>query len=134
MALKKSEREALKLKYDGRCAYCGTELGKTWHADHFDPCRRDIESYKTAEGHYRLRSVGNGKPETNVIENFMPACPPCNISKSAYTLESWRRYLQKQIAYLNEYSKKYRMALAYGLIAETGAEVVFHFEKVEKEK
>lgn len=129
MKLKKAEREQVRLKYGGRCAYCGSELGKTWHADHLEPCRRDIGSYRTADGHYRLRSIGEGKPETNVMANFMPACPPCNISKSAYSLESWRRYLQKQITYLNDYSKKYRMAKAYGLITETSAPVVFYFER-----
>jgi hypothetical protein len=79
-----------------------------------------------------LRSVGDGSPEANVIENFMPSCAPCNISKSVYPLESWRQYLQKQIEYLNDYNKKYRMAKAYGLIQETGAEVVFYFEKVDQ--
>lgn len=129
MKLTKKQREELKGKYGGSCAYCGCELGKTWHADHFVPCRRDIESFRDSSGHYRLRSVGSGKPEANVIENFMPACAPCNISKSAYTLESWRNYLQNQISYLNEYSKKYRMARAYGLIQETGVKVTFYFER-----
>ena len=42
MALKKSERELVRMKYGGRCAYCGCELPKVWHADHFVACRRDL--------------------------------------------------------------------------------------------
>lgn len=129
MKLTKKQREELKMKFGGNCSYCGCELGKTWHADHFVACRRELESFRTDSG-YRLRSVGSGNPEANVIENFMPSCAPCNISKSVYPLEIWRRYLQKQIEYLNDQSKKYRMAKAYGLIQETGSEVVFYFEKI----
>lgn len=132
MKLTKKQREELKMKFGGNCSYCGCELGKTWHADHLEPCRRDIESYRKENGSYALRSVGHGKPETNVIDNFMPACAPCNISKSSYTLESWRNYLRDQIEYLNAYSKKYRMARAYGLVEETGVDVVFYFERFDQ--
>ena len=130
MKLSKKQRDELRRKYDGKCAYCGNDLPKVWHADHFIACRRDLVSVRTGVGTYRLQSVGSGNPDANVIENFMPSCAPCNISKSIYTLEQWRMYHEKQIEYLNEYSKKYRMAKAYGLIQETGAKVIFHFEKL----
>ncbi len=35
MALTKKQREKLRMKFGGRCAYCGCELPeKGWHADH----------------------------------------------------------------------------------------------------
>lgn len=37
MALTKSQRAALREKFGGRCAYCGSELGERWHADHIEP-------------------------------------------------------------------------------------------------
>lgn len=40
MKLSKAERAALKQKFDGRCAYCGCELGDRWHADHVRPVTR----------------------------------------------------------------------------------------------
>jgi len=134
MALKKSERELVRMKYGGRCAYCGCELPKVWHADHFVACRRDLVAVTISTGTYKLQSVGSGKPEANTIENFMPSCAPCNISKATYSLEGWRLYLAQQIEFLNEYNKKYRMAKAYGLIEETGAQVVFYFERLAQQQ
>lgn len=131
MKLTKKQREELSQKYGGKCAYCGCDLPKVWHADHFVACRRDIVAVTVSAGTYRLQSVGSGRPEANTIDNFMPSCAPCNISKATYSLEGWRLYLEKQIEYLNEYNKKYRMAKVYGLIKETGAKVVFYFEKLQ---
>lgn len=130
MKLTKKQRNDLKQKFGGKCAYCGCDLPKIWHADHLVACRRDIVAVTVASGVYKLQSVGSGNPEANTIENFMPSCAPCNISKATYSLEGWRLYLEKQIEFLNEYNKKYRMAKAYGLIEETGAKVVFYFERV----
>lgn len=129
MKLTKQQRAELREKFGGLCAYCGCELPDRWHADHFIPCKRDLESRKVRAGVFRLASVGSGIPGTNVIENMMPACPPCNISKGAMSLEGWRRWLAGHVNSLNEYHKIYRMAKAYGLVQETGAEVVFHFER-----
>ena len=33
MKLTKTQREELKQKYDGYCAYCGDPLGEKWHAE-----------------------------------------------------------------------------------------------------
>lgn len=121
MRLNKAERELVRLKFGGRCAYCGGELPQRWHADHFEPVRRNWGEYakeKPAEA-----------PENHRVENMMPACPPCNISKGRQTLEGWRRWIAGHVASLNNYQPIYRLAKAYGLIQETGAEVVFYFER-----
>lgn len=117
MRLKKAEREKVRLKYEGCCAYCGVILGDRWHADHLEPVIR--QAGKEAD-----------HPENHDIGNMMPACAPCNISKGRQTLEGWRQWLAGHINSLNSYTPIYRIAKAYGLIAETGAAVVFHFEKV----
>ena len=37
MALTKKQRVELRMKFGGRCAYCGCELPeKGWHADHVE--------------------------------------------------------------------------------------------------
>jgi len=118
MRLKKAEREQVRLKYEGCCAYCGVILGDRWHADHLDPVIR--QEGKEAD-----------HPENHDIGNMMPACAPCNISKGRQTLEGWRQWLAGHINSLNSYTPIYRIAKAYGLIAETGAPVIFHFEKVK---
>jgi hypothetical protein len=64
--LKKSEREQVCLKYGGRCAYCGVELGERWHADHFEPVVRNwgeaascCGSLHERRGKRKPRSSGN---------------------------------------------------------------------------
>lgn len=40
MRLNKAQREAVRAKYNGRCAYCGSQLHDRFHVDHLEPiCR-----------------------------------------------------------------------------------------------
>lgn len=130
MKLNKKQRIELHGKFGGRCAYCGCELPERWHADHFIPCKRDLETRCDADGRMRLTSVGSGIPGTNVMENMMPSCPPCNISKGSNTLEGWRYWIAGHVNSLNSYHPIYRLAKNYGLIVETGAAVTFYFERI----
>ncbi|AMW83946.1 Phage protein [Pseudomonas yamanorum] len=118
MRLKKAEREQVRLKYGGHCAYCGVLLGDRWHADHREPVIR-VSDERVAE-----------QAENHNLDNMMPACAPCNISKGRQTLEGLRAWIAGHINSLNSYHPIYRLAKSYGLIAETGAPVVFYFEKV----
>lgn len=129
MRLKKHERQAVFEKYEGHCAYCGCKLDKKWHADHLKPVIRELE-FDRENG--RLKSLFNKahQAHNHNLENMMPACAPCNISKSSMDLEVWRKWLEQHVQSLNLYHKIYRMAKAYGLVQETGTKVVFHFEKV----
>ncbi len=125
MRLKKLEREQVRMKYGGRCAYCGIELGDRWHADHMQSVRRGTSH----------RWEGNAeRPQNHNLDNMMPACVPCNLSKSQMPLEAWRIYLLNHVNSLNLYHPIYRLAKAYGLVVETTAPVVFYFEKVIHEQ
>jgi hypothetical protein len=121
--LTKAERELVRLRYQGRCAYCGDQLGQRWHADHFEPIRR---KWWTKEG-------GMERPQHDKLDNLFPACPPCNIDKHAMSLDAWRRKLQDACGVLSRGHATYRHAVRFGLVAETGAVVVFHFERAEQE-
>jgi hypothetical protein len=115
--LKKVEREQLRLKYGGHCAYCGVVLvGNKWHEDHLEPIIRQVD--KPTE-----------RPENHRLDNMMPACAPCNRSKGRQELEGWRNWLAGHVNSLNEYHGIYRLAKAFGLVVETAAPVVFFFEK-----
>lgn len=133
MKLTKAQREQVRQMFDGRCAYCGEPLPGRWHADHVEPVIRDLVVKETAHGTYRLTSGKPSRPDLDVIENFMPSCPPCNISKHSMTLEVWRGWLAGHINSLNAYHPIYRLAKKYGLVQETAAPVVFYFERVAKE-
>ena len=116
MALKKKEREILSQKYDGKCAYCGCELQKGWHADHIEPIRRN----------WWENTMMN--PENDVFENYNPSCPKCNINKHSSTLEEFRENIKQYVQSLNKYSVQYQMAKKYNLINEADNDVKFYFE------
>ncbi|EAV6934312.1 HNH endonuclease, partial [Salmonella enterica] len=49
--ISKEQRAELRLKFGGRCAYCGCPLPeKGWHADHVEPVRRDFEMVRAPAG------------------------------------------------------------------------------------
>ena len=126
MRLTKELREELKEKYGGVCAYCGSPLGERWHADHFEPVRRESEYVK---GVGPVKTPNMAFPERDYLKNLMPACQPCNIDKSVYPLEEWRAKLQRACEVLRNNNATYRHALRFGLVTEEEAKVVFHFER-----
>lgn len=56
--------------WDYSCVYCGNNLDSTWQIDHAIPLNE-----KYADQYYHL----------NKINNLLPACPKCNLSKSDKT-------------------------------------------------
>ncbi len=113
----KKDRQLIFDKFNGKCAYCGCELNKVWHADHLLPLVRDPFTGKQKF------------PELDKIENLMPSCPSCNNYKHSYSLEEFRRLiseLRKQLML----STQYKISLRYGLINEVEKEVKFHYEQV----
>lgn len=46
----KKQRQEVYDKFGGRCAYCGCELGKRWHADHLECLHRDSAYDKEKDG------------------------------------------------------------------------------------
>jgi 5-methylcytosine-specific restriction endonuclease McrA len=155
--MKKSDRQKIFDKYNGRCAYCGEKLQKGWHVDELLPCRRN---YKWIPAHYidkntrkiaDVRSLteneltkenfqfiqaknvlsGYSHPERLHIDNQMPACPSCNINKHSMDLENFRDLIENFTRTLNENSVQYKIAKRYGLIKETPKKkVVFYFESL----
>lgn len=136
MRLGRKQRDYVRSLFEGRCAYCGNDLPeKGWHADHVEPVPRVSEVKRTAAG--TVRTVCNGefyKPERNTLENIFPACAPCNLFKSVLTIEQFRAEVSLQVERARKRSVNYRTAERFGLIKETGAPVLFHFELINKEQ
>jgi hypothetical protein len=124
MKLTKAQRETLRNLFGGRCAYCGNELGKTWHADHIEPVFRIW--WGKNKGKFE-------RPHNDVLSNFYPACIPCNIHKHAMQLEDWRSYLEEQVDMARRNSAPFRHAERFGLITTSKEPIVFYFEKYGKE-
>lgn len=130
MKLTKQQRQALKEKYNGRCAYCGDLLGERWHADHIEPVKR-YTKWIASDMFTQERIYENFQkhPERNTLENFNPSCPSCNIVKSSMSLDSFRKIIRGFITSLNRDSTQYKFAKRYGLLEEKEIEVRFWFEK-----
>jgi hypothetical protein len=123
LRLTKKQRATLREKFGGNCAYCGCELGERWHADHLEPVLRGYAPVSESN------PSGVLHVSRDVVENMMPACGPCNLDKASYSLEQWRGKLSRSIESMQRYSSTYRHALRFGLIAPTGAPVMFYFER-----
>ncbi len=118
MKLTKQQRAELKMKFGGHCAYCGDLLGDKWHADHVAPI------YRGYELDHQIAHRGEDE-----LDNLMPACVSCNLSKSVFSLEVWRNELSEKVARLIKYEKNFRLAVAFGQVAIKQEPVVFFFEK-----
>jgi len=102
-------------KSGGVCWYCGEGLKRGWHTDHFLPLKRNPDG-----------TMQN--PENDSFENLVPSCASCNIMKSDMDIEGFRHRIGNFIERLNRDIPVYRHAERYGLVQETGKDVVFWFE------
>ena len=127
MALSKKQRAELREKFGGRCAYCGNELGDKWHADHVEPIVRN-DWFKRVG--FKGVNRPPDHPERDTLANMNPACPPCNIDKHSFTLESWREQMQRSNEVLMRDVSTFRRAVRYGLVTLNAEPIVFYFEKL----
>lgn len=121
MRLTKKQREELRMKFGGRCAYCGEELSSKFHADHVEAVRRNISN-----------DYAMDLPQNDNIENLVPACAPCNLYKMCDTVEGFRKRIATQVDVTRRASRSYRFAEAFGLVKVTNSPVVFWFERFQK--
>lgn len=130
---KKEQRLMVYSKFGGRCAYCGCELNGKFHVDEVEPVRRNYESVRI-EGEWKWKRVLHSieHPERLHIDNQFPACASCNINKHSMSLEEFRKLIAGFMKHLNEVNTQYKVAKRYGLFHETGNEVTFYFEIIEK--
>ncbi|ECD4126869.1 HNH endonuclease [Salmonella enterica subsp. enterica serovar Galiema] len=137
MAQTRKQRERLRMKFGGRCAYCGCVLPeKGWHADHVQAVLRKSERcMKAAEkGIFRLKTTGEVfRPEADCPENIFPSCAPCNLLKTTYSLEMFRKQVSLQVERGRRSSVNFRTAERFGLISVVNKPVVFWFEQYEGE-
>jgi hypothetical protein len=128
--LTKSQRESLRAMFGGRCAYCGQELARIWHADHVEPVER--QSRYLGGGKW----VNTGKmynAAADRLDNLMPACHRCNIHKGSFQLEDWRRMISDLPGVLQRSHAPYRHALRFGRVQEVSGPVEFYFETLREE-
>ena len=141
MTLSQAEREALRMMFGGRCAYCGCELGTKWHADHVSPIERECTYVpgkwdgKLFSGNYtpgHFEQTGECRhPENDTFENMFPACVRCNILKSNADVEGFRAmlgYFARSIPEIPGYSHVHHL-MRFAKLTIDPTPVVFWFEK-----
>ena len=109
------DREKIKNKFGGRCAYCGKQLNDKFHIDHVEPKYRDCE---------------HGRKDDNE-DNLFPACPRCNLWKKTFSLHEFRQEIIMQVGRVRKKSAGFRLAEDFGLIEISNRVVIFYFERKE---
>ena len=116
-SISKKVREAVYLKYDGHCAYCGKKLEyKEFQLDHFIPKQREQFKRYTEE-------------QLECFENYMPSCRRCNHYKRAHTVEYFREMIEEIPKKLYRDSYIYKVGLDYGLLNSNEHKIVFYYEQ-----
>lgn len=137
LKLSKKQREELRMKFGGRCAYCGCQLPeKGWHADHVVAVMRELEVDQKAKklGEWKLKPTGEVyRKEFDCLENLFPACAPCNLFKSTFSINGFRAEIGKQAERARDYSVNFRTAERFGLVQVVSKPVVFWFERYQAE-
>ncbi len=108
--MKKTIRQAVYAKHNGRCGYCGKHI-----------------TYKQMQVDHILPKCAGG---ANHIGNLMPSCRRCNHYKRSLTVSEFR----KLMATLHErISDIYiaKVAIDYGIIEVKPFDNMFYFEKDE---
>ena len=117
-------------KTNGKCWYCGCDLSeKGWHVDHVEPVIRVTDIAKKASD----CPDHAWKPERERDDNKVPACSRCNLYKSTYSVEDFRKLLERQVELARKSSVNFRNAERFGLITVNEPKVVFYFETVGEE-
>lgn len=90
---------------------------------------------KAAEkGIFRLKTTGEVfRAEADCPENIFPSCAPCNLLKTTYSLEMFRKQVSLQVERGRRSSVNFRTAERFGLISVVNKPVVFWFEQYEGE-
>lgn len=118
--MKPSERQRVFDKFNGKCAYCGTELQKGWCVDHIEPIGHIPPEYQQGSKFM--------KPHLDNFENMNPSCASCNNYKSSMELETFRSEIEEQIERLRKTKPTFRLAERYGLIKCEPKNIKFYFE------
>lgn len=110
--MKKSIRDTIFKKYNGKCAYCGIDLVKGWHVDHILP------------------RINGGNDN---LDNLNPSCKDCNNYKGGCNLETFRMYAKQmfneKLEYLFKSKTKMQIAINMGVIKYNSWDGVFYFER-----
>ena len=133
MYISKKNREIIKNKYGGKCAYSGTELDPDWQIDHIKPVVRNwFKGTMIYKDH-------------DCLENMVPVQKIINHYKHSISLEEFRTWLlgglhsrlkklpKKPRTEKGKKRKEYLLKVAgyFGITEDTPFNGIFYFETLK---
>lgn len=132
MYVSKKDRETIRLKFNGRCAYSGTPLEPDWQIDHVKPIVRNWWNNTALF------------PNDHNIENMFPVQKRINNYKSSTDLETFRTWLlgglherlkklpknPKTVKSIKHKESMLKIASYFNITPDTPFSGVFYFERV----
>lgn len=93
--------------------------------------RKSVQDMQAAaRGKFKLKATGEVFNESaNCLENLFPACAPCNLLKTTYSLEMFRKQISLQVERARKSSMNFRTAERFGQISIVEKPIVFWFEQ-----
>lgn len=129
----KPNRTVILLKFGGKCAYCGEDLKGVFQIDHCVPQSRFYELVKSKSRHVPAFLSHLTPEDVHHIDNLMPSCQSCNNYKASMTVEAFREEIKLLLKRLAQQQSIYRIAKRFALVYETNTEVIFYYEKYNKD-
>jgi hypothetical protein len=131
----KNKREKIYSKFDGKCAYCGSNIDiSEMHVDHIIP--KSTFSFHMETKHKIPKFLEHLKvADVNHQDNLFPTCSVCNLYKLNFSLEDFRTQLSEIIDYLENRSRRYRLAKRYNFVETKEIKPIkFYFEHEEENR
>lgn len=139
----KKQREEVRLKFGGLCAYSGAPLKDDWQVDHVTS--KIKHKYDTYFNSNSVDEIKERLKECDHVDNLFPALRIVNHYKRGHDLEGFRRYmlnfhkrfekLPKNTKILKTQKRKEYMckvAEAFGISGSKQFSGVFYFETLGK--
>ena len=116
----KIDRDVIYNKFNGKCAYCGTDITKKqMQVDHI-----------VSKRFYKISKI---KPDLDKDDNsnLNPSCSQCNYYKGCKSIDGFRKHL-KNIHKRLVKDFKIKLSLKYNMIDFKQWDGIFYFEKINK--
>jgi 5-methylcytosine-specific restriction endonuclease McrA len=132
------DRDKVKSKFNGLCAYTGKPLCDDWQVDHITP-KSSVIWFQPEETRLQF-GIKNNNPDN--IDNLLPCLRIINHYKRDMNLESFRKYMKSFHVRLSKLPKKTNstkaikrieymnnVANAFGIDINNGFDGLFFFER-----
>lgn len=110
-SLRKSEKGLIYAKTGGHCAYCGKKI---------KPSEMTVD-------HLVSHTLHSGSDD---LDNLLPSCRECNITKWTYTIEEYRNYIERCKEKFKSKPAKYHFYRKWSI--RYPHKVRFYFEKMRE--